>query len=91
MHLLRAIRMESGIVGKIYLNKEVCMEQYTVTGMSCAACAARDPQPSHVLLSMGYSEQLARQSVRISVGRMTTGEEISKTIQAVKCIWSKER
>ena len=41
MHLLRAIRMESGIVGKIYLNKEVCMEQYTVTGMSCAACSAR--------------------------------------------------
>ena len=41
MHLLRAIRMESGIVGKIYLNKEVCMEHYTVTGMSCAACSAR--------------------------------------------------
>lgn len=56
-----------------------------------AACAARDPQPSHVLLSMGYPEQRARQSVRFSLGRMTTGEEISKTIQAVKCIWNKER
>ncbi len=27
MHLLRAIRMESGIVGKIYLNKEVTVKE----------------------------------------------------------------
>lgn len=66
--------------------------------LDCAASSppwpetARDPRPSHVLLAMGYSEQRARQSVRFSLGRMTTMEEIGKTIQAVKRIYSsKER
>ena len=49
-----------------------------------AACAARDPRPSHVLLSMGYPEQRARESVRFSMGRLTTPEEIEQTICAVR-------
>lgn len=51
-----------------------------------AACAARDPRPSHVLLSMGYPEQRARQSVRFSLGARTTMEEIEETIRAVKAV-----
>lgn len=49
-----------------------------------AACAARDPHPSHVLLSMGYPEQRARESVRFSLGRLTTPEEIAQTVSAVR-------
>lgn len=49
-----------------------------------AACAARDPRPSHVLLSMGYPEQRARESVRFSMGRLTTPEEIEQTVSAVR-------
>lgn len=52
-----------------------------------AACAARDPRPSHVLLAMGYPEQRAKQSIRFSIGRLTTMEEIEKTIQAVKFLY----
>ena len=51
-----------------------------------AACAASDRAPSHVLLAMGYSEQRARQSVRFSLGRLTTKEEIDATVQAVASI-----
>lgn len=52
-----------------------------------AACAARDPQPSHVLLSMGLSPDHARESVRFSMGRMTTIEEIDQTAAAVEKIF----
>ena len=51
-----------------------------------AACAASDRAPSHVLLAMGYSQQRARESVRFSLGRLTTKEEIDATVQAVASI-----
>jgi len=51
-----------------------------------AACAARDPQPSHVLLAMGFSETHARESLRFSLGRNTTEAEIQQTIRAVGAI-----
>jgi len=49
-----------------------------------AACGARDPKPSHVLLAMGRSEAYARESIRFSPGRNTTEEEILRTVAAVK-------
>lgn len=51
-----------------------------------AACAARDPKPSHVLLAMGLGEDRARSSVRFSLGRNTTEDEIRQTIRAVESI-----
>ena len=48
-----------------------------------AACAAQDPSPSHVLLAMGLQETAARESVRFSLGRLTTEQEIARTVQAV--------
>lgn len=54
-----------------------------------AACAARDPKPSHVLLAMGYSPQQAKESVRFSPGRLTTMEEIEATVRAVADIMAK--
>ena len=48
-----------------------------------AACAARDTSPSHVLMAMGYGEQRAKESVRFSLGRLTTMEEIEYTVKAV--------
>lgn len=51
-----------------------------------AACAARDPKPSHVLLAMGRTEAQAKNSVRFSLGRNTTEEEIRQTLRAVETI-----
>lgn len=48
-----------------------------------AACAARDPQPSHVLLAMGCPAQRASRSVRFSLGRNTTEAEIEETLAAI--------
>ncbi len=50
---------------------------------SGAACTAANPEPSHVLLAMGLSEEMARASLRFGLGRFTTAAEIEFAIAAV--------
>ena len=45
-----------------------------------SACASADATPSHVLTAMGLSEARAKCSLRISMGRYTTLEEIDTAI-----------
>ena len=54
-----------------------------------AACAARERNPSHVLLAMGQTERQAMEAVRFSIGRLTTVDEINATAQAVAEILNK--
>ena len=50
---------------------------------SGAACSSGASEPSHVLLAMGLSPERARGSVRLSLHRQTTEEEIERTIELV--------
>lgn len=50
---------------------------------SGSACSSADPSPSHVLLALGRSRELANASLRFSLGRGTTEEEIEIAISAV--------
>ena len=43
-----------------------------------SACTSKDIEPSHVLLAIGLTEEEARQTIRLSVGRFTTPEESRK-------------
>lgn len=43
-----------------------------------SACTASDDEPSYVLRAMGISKQDAASSLRITLGRKTTEEEVSK-------------
>lgn len=45
-----------------------------------SACSSALPEPSHVLRAMGLSEADAYASIRISLGRMTTEEEVLRTV-----------
>ncbi len=56
-----------------------------------AACAAGSPEPSHVLKAMGLSRGRVNGSVRFSLGRGTTGEEIGRTVEAVTAAVGKLR
>jgi cysteine desulfurase len=51
-----------------------------------SACSSGSPQPSHVLHAMGFSENHIRKSIRFSLGRDTTEQDILKTIETIRTI-----
>lgn len=48
-----------------------------------SACTSTSVEPSYVLRAIGLSDQAAHSSVRMCVGRMTTADEIEKSITAI--------
>ena len=51
---------------------------------SGSACTSALPEPSHVLLAMGLSGELADASLRFSLGRFTTDQEVDFVIGAMR-------
>ncbi len=52
-----------------------------------SACAAGAVEPSHVLLAMGRSTEVARSSLRISLGWSTTAAEVERACAIIVAVW----
>jgi cysteine desulfurase len=60
------------------------LEQRGVIVSSGSACAAGSNDPSHVLLACGLDPDVARTSIRFSLGHVTTSEELQQAAAALR-------
>ncbi|HED11623.1 MAG TPA: aminotransferase class V-fold PLP-dependent enzyme, partial [Caldithrix abyssi] len=62
----------------------VAMDQHGISFSSGSACKSGSPQPTHVLMAMGRSEEEAHCSVRFSLDTGTSTEAIDTTLSELK-------
>jgi cysteine desulfurase len=63
-------------------------------GLLCStgsACTSAEPHPSHVLLAMGMSDKQVRESLRFSLSRYTTADEVDAAAAIFIAAWRKVR
>jgi cysteine desulfurase len=58
---------------------------------SGSACTSASLEPSYVLRALGRNDELAHSSIRFTIGRFTTAEEIDYTIDLVRAAVAKLR
>ncbi len=70
-----------GIEGESLL---LLLNEEGICASSGSACTSGSLDPSHVLLALGLAHEVAHGSLRLTLSKYTTEEEIDKTIDAVK-------
>src|SRR5437879_2129010 len=67
---------------------------FDLAGLACsagAACSSGAVDPSHVLTAMGLTPAEARASLRLSVGRTSTREEIARALELIPAAVERQR
>ncbi len=64
----------------------IMLDMEGICASSGSACTSGSLDPSHVLLAIGLSHEIAHGSLRLTLGQETTKEELDKTVEAVKRI-----
>ncbi len=67
------------------------LDQHGIAASGGSACTAGSPEPSHVLTAMGIPAQTAHGSLRFSLGRENTGEDIDRLVEVLPPIVRKLR
>ncbi|MBN2224936.1 MAG: cysteine desulfurase NifS [Deltaproteobacteria bacterium] len=62
-----------------------------IAASSGSACTSSTLEPSHVLLAIGLSHEVAHGSIRFSLGRWTTDEDVARVIEVLPGIVSRLR
>jgi cysteine desulfurase len=60
------------------------LEQAGVLAAAGSACSASNEEPSHVLKSLGLTDQEAQASLRFTMGRETTNAMVEKTVKSLE-------
>lgn len=67
------------------IDGEVLLQKLSDIAVSMgSACTSAQPTPSHVLKAIGVSDELAQSTLRVTLGRFITKEEIAKTGQLIR-------
>lgn len=64
----------------------ILLDQQGICASSGSACSSGALDPSHVLLAIGLSHEIAHGSLRMTLSEDTTKEEIDFTVEAIKQI-----
>lgn len=67
------------------------LEMGNLAVSSGATCSSHEPGPSHVLMALGLSEDLARSSLRFGLGRFNTTAEVDLAAESVSSAVEKLR
>jgi cysteine desulfurase len=62
------------------------LDMMGIAGSSGSACTSGSLDPSHVLMSIGLTHEIAHGSLRLSIGDFTTEEDIDYVIKELKVI-----
>ena len=68
------------IYGEVFLALLETEEIYVSTG---SACSSSSDTPSHVLLSIGCTEEETAHSIRITLGTQTTKQDIDRAVSVI--------
>lgn len=91
--------VERRVAGNVHLIVPDCegdslLYLLDAAGVECStgsACQAGVPQPSHVLLAMGYSEAQARGALRLTLGHTSTQEDVDAALAALPAVIERAR
>ena len=67
------------------------LDQKGICASSGSACASGSLEPSHVLLAIGKSHEVAFSGLRLSLEESLTEEELEYTVEAIKEAVEKSR
>lgn len=88
-HALSHILNVSFDSSKVDIESDVLLLNMDLAGVavtSGSACTSGSMKPSHVLLAMGRDERTTQATIRFSMGRSTTEEDIDYTVEALEKI-----
>lgn len=69
----------------------ISLDQKGISVSTGSACSSRSLQPSHVLLALGLSHEEAHGSLRITLGRYTTQQEVERFLKVLPQVIEKLR
>ena len=92
IHGLQSDGSLPGLSNTLNFHAEGCPEESLLLALdldgfclsSGSACNSGSLKPSHVLMALGYSEEVALSSIRVSLGVETTEAEVDSFIDSVK-------